>query len=92
MSELIIFKGLDHVLVEVAAALLPLFIIFLVFQFFFLQLPKEKVIQITSGMGLAFIGLSLFLQGVHIGFSQQEGQWVSNWASLTITGLRYLWE
>ncbi len=73
MSELVIFEGYGQVLIEVATALSPLFIIFLFFQFLFLKLPQQNVIQIASGMVLAFIGLSLFLHGVQIGFFPTGG-------------------
>ncbi|ERN54287.1 DUF1538 domain-containing protein [Alkalihalophilus marmarensis] len=63
-----IFEGFTEVLVEVFFALLPLLVFFLVFQFFFLKLEKEKIINIGKGMVLSFFGLALFLQGVHVGF------------------------
>ncbi|MDV2884433.1 DUF1538 domain-containing protein [Alkalihalophilus pseudofirmus] len=63
-----IFEGFTEVLVEVFFALLPLLVFFLVFQFFFLKLEKDKIINIGKGMVLSFFGLALFLQGVHVGF------------------------
>lgn len=64
----ILLENLDKVILEVAMALLPLMFLFLYFQLFFLQLPREKVINIFKGIILTFLGLTLFLQGVHIGF------------------------
>lgn len=72
-----VFEGFGLVLSEVATALLPLFALFLLFQFLFLKLPLRKFIDIGVGFLLTFIGLSLFLQGVHIGFlpiGQQMGE------------------
>lgn len=63
-----IFEDFDHVLIEVGMALLPLIVFFLLFQLFFLKLPKRKVWDIIKGMVLTYVGLSLFLQGVHVGF------------------------
>ncbi|MEC5423982.1 DUF1538 domain-containing protein [Virgibacillus sp. C22-A2] len=63
-----IFHGFGGVLLEVANALLPLVILFVFFQFIFLKLPIRKMIDICIGFILAFLGLSFFLQGVHIGF------------------------
>jgi len=63
-----IFKGFNNVLSEVAVALFPLLILFLLFQFLFLKLPFRKLIDIAVGFILTFLGLSLFLQGVNIGF------------------------
>lgn len=68
MKDIQIFTGFGHVLVEVALALLPLLVLFSFFQIFFLKLPKKKIINIVKGMVLTFLGLSFFLQGVHIGF------------------------
>lgn len=49
-------------------ALTPLVVMFFIFRFIFLDIPFEKVVIILKGMGLALIGLALFLQGVHVGF------------------------
>ena len=68
MKDIQIFTGFGHVLVEVALALLPLLVLFSFFQIFFLKLPRKKIINIVKGMVLTFLGLSFFLQGVHIGF------------------------
>ncbi|OIJ12511.1 hypothetical protein BKP37_13875 [Anaerobacillus alkalilacustris] len=63
-----IFKGFSHVLLEVTYALLPLVILFLLFQLFFLKLNRRKLINIGKGILLSFLGLAFFLQGVHVGF------------------------
>jgi hypothetical protein len=63
-----IFEEFSHVLMDVTMALLPLFILFLIFQLFFLRLSWRKLKDIGVGFLLTFCGLSLFLQGVHIGF------------------------
>lgn len=68
MSEIRIFTGIGHVVAEVAAALVPLMLFFLFFQIFYLKLPRKKITDILKGVVLTFLGLTLFLQGVHIGF------------------------
>lgn len=53
---------------EVALALLPILLFFLFFQLFFLKLKKRKIIRILVGMLYSFLGLTLFLTGVNVGF------------------------
>jgi hypothetical protein len=86
VREILIFKGFTAVLQEVAAALLPLLIIFLLFQFLLLRLPQEEVKRILIGTFLSFIGLSLFLQGVHVGFLP-----AGTLLGEKLAGLRYSW-
>ncbi|WP_226582745.1 DUF1538 domain-containing protein [Halobacillus litoralis] len=66
--NLLIFDGFGHIILDVAIALIPLFFLFLIFQFVFLKLPLRKLFDILTGFLLTFLGLALFLQGVHIGF------------------------
>ena len=53
---------------EVLIALLPLLAFFLLMQVLYLKLPMRRIGQMFKGLVLAFFGLSLFLQGVHVGF------------------------
>ena len=53
---------------EVAFALMPILLFFLFFQIFFLKLRRKKIIKILVGMLYSFIGLTLFLTGVNVGF------------------------
>ncbi|MBS4030112.1 MAG: DUF1538 domain-containing protein [Clostridiales bacterium] len=68
MSGIQIFSGFSYVVAEVFFALTPLIILAVVFQLFFVKLPKEKLFTIFIGLIITFIGLSLFLQGVKVGF------------------------
>ncbi len=61
-------KVLLDIIIEVAIALAPLLVIFVIYQFFFLKLPKSEAKNVLKGMFLTFIGLIMFLYGVHIGF------------------------
>jgi len=63
-----LFEGFSGVMRDVFFALLPLVIIFFLFQIFVLKLHKQQLRKITSGIILTFFGLSLFLQGVNVGF------------------------
>lgn len=80
------FKDFHVVLEEVTFALAPLVIVFLFFQLFMLKLPKRQVIKILKGIILVFVGLSLFLQGVSIGFSP-----VGELMGMAIGSLSYNW-
>ncbi len=68
MRGIQIFHGFNHVLAEVLFALIPLLILFIIFQIFFLKLPRFKLKNMFIGLILTFLGLSLFLQGVKAGF------------------------
>ncbi|MFC3212113.1 DUF1538 domain-containing protein [Planomicrobium okeanokoites] len=66
--EIHVFEGFGSVLKEVAVALVPLLIFFGIFQIFMLKLPFKRLQQVGIGFILTFLGLSFFLQGVHVGF------------------------
>jgi hypothetical protein len=68
LSGIQTFNGFNHVLAEVLFALIPLLILFIIFQIFFLKLPRGKLKNMFIGLILTFLGLSLFLQGVKAGF------------------------
>ena len=53
---------------EVAVALLPICIFFLLFQVFSLKLRKLPLLRILIGVGYTYVGLVLFLVGVNVGF------------------------
>jgi hypothetical protein len=77
-----IFYGFGDVLLEVSMALIPLILFFTFFQVFMLKLPFKKVRDIFVGLVLTFMGLSLFLQGVHVGFlpvGREIGDIVGDW-------------
>lgn len=53
---------------EVLTALSPILLFFLIFQVFFLKMRRRQVIKILVGMLYSYIGLTLFLTGVNVGF------------------------
>lgn len=68
MKELLEFFRLGDVVLEVLTALIPLVLFFGFFQVFFLRLPRRSLANMARGILLSFFGLTLFLQGVKVGF------------------------
>lgn len=62
-------KALPEYFKEVAVALLPICVIFLLFQFISLKLRKLPLLRILVGIVYTYLGLVLFLTGVNVGFS-----------------------
>ena len=62
-------SAIPHYLEETAIALLPIFVIFLLFQIFALKLTKRNFTKILIGLVYTYLGLVLFLTGVNVGFS-----------------------
>lgn len=54
---------------EVAIALAPIIVFFLLFQIFALKLRRLPFMRIIIGLVFTYIGLVLFLTGVNVGFS-----------------------
>ena len=61
--------AIPHMLREVAVALAPIAVFFLLFQAFSLRLHKWPLLKILVGIGYTYVGLVLFLTGVNVGFS-----------------------
>lgn len=61
-------KSLPLYMKEVALALLPIIVVFMLFQFFVLKLPKSQLIKMGVGSIYTFAGMVLFLTGAHVGF------------------------
>lgn len=68
MSGSAILAELGDLTWSVAGAILPLALLFLLFQILFLKLPHREVVRIATGTLMAAIGLFLFLVGVGLGF------------------------
>lgn len=71
------FSLIPHALKEVSLALLPLLVMFAVFQITLLKLPKGQIRRTFIGLIYSFVGLFLFLLGVNGGFmdaGQELGQ------------------
>ncbi|MCM1322351.1 MAG: DUF1538 domain-containing protein [Bacteroides sp.] len=59
---------LPEIFHEVIMAMLPLIILFAVFQIFLIKMPPRQVIRMAVGLLWSFAGLTLFLLGVKYGF------------------------
>ena len=64
----IFFHLIPEVTFEALCSILPVVILFIIFQIFLLHLPPKKVARIAVGLVYSFIGLSIFLIGVNGGF------------------------
>lgn len=61
-------QAIPEYLADVALALLPVVLFFLVFQILFLRLSRKRLLKMGVGLLYTFIGLVLFLTGVNVGF------------------------
>jgi len=64
------FAIIPSVLHEVLLSIVPLFLLFILFQIWLLKMTARQVIRITIGFIYAFLGLTIFLIGVNGGFMQ----------------------
>ena len=84
--------GFDYLLsfptymLEVSFALLPIFVIFLIFQVLFLKINNDYLVKIIIGILFSYLGLVLFLTGANVGFSSL-GYVLGNYIS---TNCKYL--
>ncbi len=62
------WHNLPEYMEEVAIALFPILVFFIIFQIFALKLPKKQLIKMGIGMLYTYVGLVLFLTGVNVGF------------------------
>lgn len=60
-------------LYKIAITLTPITIIFFIFNFTTLKLPSKKINKIIIGIVYTFIGLTLFLTGVSVGYLEMAG-------------------
>lgn len=54
--------------IEVLLSLLPIMLLFIIYNFIFLKLRKKELKKIFLGLIYTFIGLSIFFVGVNVGF------------------------
>ena len=71
---------------EILIALSPIVVLFLVFQTFFLKIPRKPFIKIIISIAYTFIGLVLFLVCVNYGFSN-----VGTYLGREIASNEYRW-
>ncbi len=78
--------GFPTYIKEVVMGLLPILILFLVFQLVFLKLARRSLLRIGVGVVYTFVGLVLFLTGVNVGFMP-----AGNFIGKEIAKLPYNW-
>lgn len=61
-------QGLPVYAKEVAVALLPIVLLFLLYQVMFRRFHRHQIFRIVSGLFYTYLGLVLFLTGVNVGF------------------------
>lgn len=62
------FTAIPHYLIEVAKALLPITGFFFLYQLIVNRLPLKQLYKILVGVAYTFVGLTVFLTGVNVGF------------------------
>ncbi len=77
-------SSIPHYLKEVAIAVGPLAVFFLIFQALSGGMKKNTLFKILIGLAYTYIGLVLFLTGVNVGF-----MFVGNYIGETIAGSPY---
>lgn len=75
-----------HYIKDVASALLPIVVFFLIFNAVFLRLDKKTMLKIFVGIGFTYVGLVLFLTGANVGF-MPLGQYIGE----SLAGSRFSW-
>ena len=73
-------------LVDVFIILLPIFAIFLIFNFTMLKLPASKIFKIVIGLIITYVGIVLFLSGVTAGYLP-----IANEIGKEIMGTDFTW-
>jgi hypothetical protein len=63
-----IINKLPGVFIESVIALLPIIVLFFIFNFIKFKIPKDELLGIINGLILTLIGLTIFLTGVYSGF------------------------
>ena len=63
-----LLSAFPHYLREVSLALLPMLLVFAIFQIFWLKLPARRLLRMVSGIVYTLAGLCLFLAAVNVGF------------------------
>ena len=71
---------------EVTIALLPLVILFAVFQIFLLKMPRGQLRRMILGLFYSFVGLVIFLTGTHGGFMPAGEELGKTLGALAFTG------
>ena len=82
----IFLEALPHYFQEIAVSLLPIVVIFGIFQVVSLKLEKRPLMKMVMGMIYTYVGLVLFLTGANVGFMP-----AGNYLGQTLASLPYKW-
>ncbi len=75
-------EGIPTYMGEIAVALLPIIVLFGLFQIVMLRLSRRQLLKIVIGLVYTYVGLVLFLTGVNVGFIP-----AGNYIGQTLAGL-----
>ncbi len=79
-------SSIPHYMGEIMISLLPILVLFLVFQVFFLKLEKRTLLKIAIGLLYTYIGLVVFLTGANVGFMP-----AGSYLGATIAAMPHRW-
>ncbi|MFV0412274.1 MAG: DUF1538 domain-containing protein [Oscillospiraceae bacterium] len=79
-------QGLWQTFFEVLMVVIPIIVIFLIFQFIRIKLSKTELIKIFVGLAYLVVGLTIFLTGVNQGFMP-----AAQYLGAAIGALSYNW-
>lgn len=77
---------IPHYAKEVAMAVSPIFVFFLIYQRIFAPMKRDSLVTITVGVLYTYIGLVLFLTGVNVGFMP-----IGTYIGTVLGGTSYAW-
>lgn len=77
---------IPHYAKEVAMAVSPIFVFFLIYQRIFAPMKRDALVTITVGVLYTYVGLVLFLTGVNVGFMP-----IGTYIGSVIGGTSYAW-
>lgn len=77
---------IPHYAKEVAVAVSPIYVFFLIYQRIFAPMKRDSIVTITVGVLYTYVGLVLFLTGVNVGFMP-----IGTYIGSVIGGTSYAW-
>ena len=78
--------GLPTYIHEIAVSLLPIIVVFALFQIFMLKMSRRSLAKLGIGLLYTYIGLVLFLTGVNVGFMP-----AGHYLGQVLAGSRFPW-
>lgn len=77
---------IPHYLKETASALLPIGAFLLLFQLVTRRLKRKEIVHMVIGLVYVYIGLTVFLMGVNVGFMPVGSFWAAVLPVMSTTG------